>query len=401
MSVHVIVAAGGQGIRLGGDVPKQWLPLGAQPMLARTLAACAAADDVAGLVVVVPEGDRARAEQICADIADGRPWRVVAGGARRQDSVANGAAALSDEASVVLVHDAARPFVTGDVIARVADAARRHGAAIAGVPVHDTVKRVEHGGDGRWSLGSLAREELYLAQTPQGFRRDVFDEVIALGHEAQDATDEATLAERAGYRVEVVAGDPGNIKVTTAHDYAEALRRVGAGPASAPRATTPAPGAAIVRIGIGYDSHRFDPARALRLGGVSIPGVPGLAGHSDGDAVCHAVTDAVLGAAGLGDIGGLFPDTDPAWKDADSLGLLAAAHARVQAAGYVVGNVDIAVVCQQPKIGPVAASMRAALAGALGCSEAVVSIKGKTPEGTPALADALVVHASVLLTANR
>ncbi len=396
MSVYVIVAAGGQGTRLGGETPKQWLPLGARPMLGHTLSACAAAPDVAGLVVVVPESDIARAEQLCASLDLPCGWRVVAGGARRQDSVANGAAALPPEASVVLVHDAARPFVTVDVIRRVADAARDHGAAIAAVPVHDTVKRVEDAGERRWSLGSVPREELFLAQTPQGFRRDVFDEVVALGHRAEDATDEATLAERAGHRVEVVAGEPGNVKVTTAHDYVEAVRRVhgkSPGPLDATAVARPR-----LRIGVGYDSHGFDVTRALKLGGITVPDAPGLSGHSDGDAVCHAVTDAVLGAANLGDIGGLFPDTDPAWKDADSLALLREAYARVRAAGYAVENLDVVVVCRRPKIGPIAPSIRERLASALHCAPGAISIKGKTPEATPALADALVVHAVALLT---
>lgn len=388
MSVYVIVAAGGQGLRLGGDVPKQWLPLGGQPMLQRTIGACAASPEVAGLIVVVPEADRARAEEVCAAAGIGVPCRVVTGGARRQDSVANGAAALPASASVVLVHDGARPFLKSDVVARVTEAARRHGAAIAAVPVHDTVKRVEASGDGQWSAGSVPREQLVLAQTPQGFRRDVFDEVVALGHRQDDATDEATLAERAGYRVQVVAGDPGNVKVTTARDYADAEQRL-----AAQAAGPPAP----MRVGVGYDSHRFDASRPLRLGGVAIADAPGLAGHSDGDAVCHAVTDAVLGAAGLGDIGGLFPDTDPAWKDADSLELLREAFSRVRAAGYRLGNLDVVAICQRPKIGPIAAAMRTSLAGALDCTPEAIAIKGKTPEGTPALADALVVHVVALL----
>src|SRR5690606_24404002 len=150
------------------------------------------------------------------------------------------------------------------------------------------------------------------------------------------------------------------------------------------------------RIGLGYDSHRFDTGRTLKLGGITVPDAPGLAGRSDGDAVCHAVTDAILGAPGQGDIGGLLPDTDPAWKDADSLVLLRDAYARVAAAGHALVNLDIVVVCQRPKIGPIAASMRESLAAALNCAPEAVSIKGKTPEGTPALADALVVHAVAL-----
>lgn len=392
MSVYVIVAAGGQGTRAGGAVPKQWARLGARTMLAQSVEACASAPDVAGLIVVVPADRVEGVETDLADATHGKPCQVVAGGARRQDSVANGAAALPDDASVVLVHDAARPFVSADVIARVVATARRDGAAIAAVPVHDTVKEVEPGVS-PWCVGTLPRERIYLAQTPQGFRRDVFDEVVVGARLATEATDEATLAERAGYRVHVVPGDAGNVKITTADDL-EAARR---------RHETPARGASMMtstRIGTGYDSHRFDTSRPLKLGGVAVPDAPGLAGHSDGDALCHAVTDAILGALGLGDIGSMFPDTDAAWKDADSLDLLRQAARRVHDAGYQVGNLDAVVICQRPKIGPLAEALRNSLAGALDCAPDVISIKGKTPEGTPGLADALVVHVVALMTAR-
>jgi 2-C-methyl-D-erythritol 4-phosphate cytidylyltransferase/2-C-methyl-D-erythritol 2,4-cyclodiphosphate synthase len=355
-------------------------------MLAHSVGACAAVPEVDGLVVVVPADRLAEAHAELGPCTHGKPCVVVAGGARRQDSVANGAAALPEAASIVLVHDAARPFVTAAVVSAVIAGARESGAAIAAVPVHDTVKRVE-GDDVRWCAETLPRERIQLAQTPQGFRRDIFDEAVAIGSRAADATDEATLAERAGHRVRVVAGDVANIKVTTPEDLEVARMRM----AEATR------GARRMRVGVGYDSHRFDEGRPLRIGGVSVPGIPGLAGHSDGDAVCHAVTDAILGAAGLGDIGALFPDTDAAWKDADSLALLREAFGRVRAAGFRVGNLDIAVICHQPKIGPLAPALRASLASALDCTAEAISIKGKTPEGTPALADALVVHVVALI----
>ncbi len=390
MSVYVIVAAAGQGTRAGGNVPKQWMPLGGRSMLAHSVAACAGVSEVDGLVVVVPASQREAAEAEVAAASCGKPATVVAGGARRQDSVANGAAALPPDADVVLVHDAARPFVTPAVVQAVIAGARSSGAAIAAVGVHDTVKRVTQDETGAWWCHeTVPRDRVRLAQTPQGFSRQVFDEVIALGGAAADATDEATLAERAGHRVRVVEGDEGNVKVTTRRDLEAAMRRV---TAAGPQPT--------MRIGVGYDSHRFDAGRQLKLAGVSVPGSPGLAGHSDGDAVCHAVTDAVLGAAGLGDIGALFPDTDPAWKDADSLVLLREAFRRVQEAGYRLGNLDIVVICHRPKIGPLADALRRSLATALAGRPEDISIKGKTPEGTPALDDVMVVHVVAMVVAQ-
>jgi 2-C-methyl-D-erythritol 4-phosphate cytidylyltransferase/2-C-methyl-D-erythritol 2,4-cyclodiphosphate synthase len=310
----------------------------------------------------------------------------VAGGARRQDSVAAGLSAVPADADVVLVHDAARPFVTDAVIGRVIDATAGTGVAIAAARVHDTVKHVSIDGDTRWIDGTIPRDDLALAQTPQGFRRDVLDALLPAMTSPVEVTDEASLAERLGHRVQVVEGHPDNVKITTEEDLARARRALGAGASSS-----------ATRIGIGYDSHRFAEGRRLVIGGVHVPDARGLAGHSDGDAVCHAVTDAVLGAANLGDVGGLFPDTDPAFKDADSLALLRDAFARVQAAGWRLGNLDLVVICHRPKIGRIAEALRASLAGALATTPDCISVKGKTPEGTSALEDALIVHAVALL----
>jgi 2-C-methyl-D-erythritol 4-phosphate cytidylyltransferase/2-C-methyl-D-erythritol 2,4-cyclodiphosphate synthase len=187
--------------------------------------------------------------------------------------------------------------------------------------------------------------------------------------------------------VQVVDGHPDNVKITTEDDLVRARQAL----------TQGAERGSAARIGIGYDSHRFADGRRLVIGGVYVPEARGLAGHSDGDAVCHAVTDAVLGAAGLGDVGGLFPDTDPAWKDADSLQLLRDAFGRVQAAGWRLGNLDLVVICHRPKIGRLSEAMRASLASALASSPDRISVKGKTPEGTSALEEALIVHAVALL----
>jgi 2-C-methyl-D-erythritol 4-phosphate cytidylyltransferase / 2-C-methyl-D-erythritol 2,4-cyclodiphosphate synthase len=216
----------------------------------------------------------------------------------------------------------------------------------------------------------------------------VLDAVVALSRESDAATDEASLAERAGFRVEIVAGDPDNLKITTEADLGRAQ-----GLLQKPPQTS------AFRIGMGYDLHRLVEDRPLVLGGVRIPFERGLIGHSDADAVSHAVTDALLGAANLGDIGRLFPDSEPRWKDANSLRLLADAWTSVRAAGWTLGNLDIVVIAQEPKIGPHAESIRESLARVLDVAPAAIGIKGKTNEGLDAVGrgEAIAVHAVALL----
>jgi 2-C-methyl-D-erythritol 4-phosphate cytidylyltransferase/2-C-methyl-D-erythritol 2,4-cyclodiphosphate synthase len=383
MKVSVIIAAGGQGTRLGGAVPKQWLAFGGRTLLERSVAAFDAHPRVDEIVVVVPPG--ATDAPVPPTTT---PQRIVAGGARRQDSVANGFAAISADAEIVLVHDAARPFVTARVIDTVIDSISPYGASTCGAvvpvwPVFDTIKEVEAGGGTR-IVATPPRDRLFLAQTPQGFRREILAAAIDAGRNGASGTDEAMLAEQAGHAVHVVPGDEANVKITTAADL-ERARASAAPPA--------------FRIGTGYDLHVFAEGRPLILGGVRIPYDRGLRGHSDADAVCHAVTDAILGAANLGDIGRLFPDTDPRYKDADSLVLLADAAGRVRDAGWQVVNVDVVVIAERPKIGPHAPAMQASLARTLGVDPDAVAIKGKTNEGVDAMGrgEALAVHAVALI----
>jgi 2-C-methyl-D-erythritol 4-phosphate cytidylyltransferase / 2-C-methyl-D-erythritol 2,4-cyclodiphosphate synthase len=391
MHVAVIIAAGGRGTRFGGALPKQWLSLAGQTMLQRSVAAFDRHADVQEIVVVVP------ADVLDADAPTPLPptstsksMVYVAGGARRQDSVANGFAAVSPQAEIVLVHDAARPLVSDAVISRTIAAAAESGAAIAAVPVHDTVKRAVARGGHPFIAETLPRETLHLAQTPQGFRRDVLAAAIAQAGDA-DVTDEAGWAERAGYPVRLVVGDSDNMKITTERDLARA-EAILTNQMRAPQ----------MRIGNGYDLHRLVEGRPLILGGVQIPYERGLIGHSDADAVCHAVTDAILGAANLGDIGRLFPDTDPRWKDANSLALLADAHARVTAAGWRLVNVDVVVIAQTPKLSPYADAIRESLARALDTPADAIGFKGKTNEGVDAIGrgEAIAVHAVALLIAR-
>ena len=357
-SVWTIVVAGGSGARFGGL--KQYETLGSQRVLDWSVAAARAASD--GVVVVVPAADVARE-------------RGVAGGATRSESVRAGLAHVPSTATVVCVHDGARPFASSDVFGRVV-AAVTAGAdgAIPGVTVADTIKQVAADG---LVVHTPNRAELMAVQTPQAFRAEVLRAAYLAG---DAATDDAALVEAAGGRVVVVEGDANNRKITDPDDLAWARRHVvevkslEESPMSVP----------MIRVGQGFDIHRFsdDPTRPLVLGGVTFEGERGLHGHSDADAVAHAVTDALLGAAGLGDIGEHFPDTDPQWKGADSLALLRHAVTLVQEAGFVVGNVDCSVVCETPKLAPHRATMQQRLSEAAG---APVTVKGRRAEGLGAL----------------
>jgi len=392
--VTAIIAAGGRGARFGGDRPKQLLTLAGRPILQRSVDAFLHSDRITDIVVALPPELAAAPPAYLRGAA--KPIAIVEGGGRRQDSVANAFARAAERADVVAVHDAARPLVTADVIARTIDAAAEHGAAIAALPATDTVKR----GDARRVIvDTIPRTEIFLAQTPQTFRTAVLRDALlhaealakagALAGADGDATDEAMLAERAGHHVHLVEGDSRNIKITTPEDItvAEAILQRGARPASTGRA------------GTGYDLHRLVEGRALILGGITIPSERGALGHSDADVVCHALTDALLGAACLGDIGRHFPDTDGRWKDASSLDLLRRAVAMVAEQGLQVGNVDVTVILERPKISNHVEAVRAAVADALGVDVGRVSIKGKTNEGVDAVGrgEAIAAHAIALL----
>jgi len=387
MFVTAIIAAGGSGRRLGAAVPKQMIDIGGGTMLEHSVRAFFSHPRISEIVIVLPiEGEDNCVNFHAATEREGPPpaMNIVPGGPRRQDSVANAFDAVSPSADVVLIHDAARPFVSADLIDRTIDAALAHGAAIVAMQSRDTVKQVVNG----VIAATIPRESVYLAQTPQGFRRDVLAKAVAIGRGGVDATDEAALAEEAGYKVHVVDGDPGNMKITTMEDLDAARQRTGA--------------AGPQRIGTGYDLHRLVDGRPLIVGGVTLPSDRGALAHSDGDVACHAATDAILGAAGLGDIGRHFPDTDPRWKGADSIALLAEAARLVRDAGFETTNLDITVILERPKIKDAIEEMRARLAGALGIDAARVSVKGKTNEGVDAVGrgEAIAAHAVALLRSN-
>jgi 2-C-methyl-D-erythritol 4-phosphate cytidylyltransferase / 2-C-methyl-D-erythritol 2,4-cyclodiphosphate synthase len=383
MRVTAIIAAGGRGHRFGGDRPKQLVQIGGRPMLERSVAAFLAHPGVHEVVVALT---KSLADDPPAYLRDtSKPLRIVAGGARRQDSVANAFAAAAPASEIIVIHDAARPFASADLIARTIAAAVESGAALAAVQARDTVKEAGRAEAGHYVRRTLVREEIYLAQTPQAFRRDVLRDALALN---ADATDEAALAEQAGHTVRIVEGEATNIKITTPDDLAMAEAIASGGkPARTGRA------------GIGYDLHRLVGGRPLILGGVAIPFDHGLTGHSDADAVCHAITDAVLGAAAAGDIGRHFPDTDPRWQGASSLDLLRRAVEIVRLRGFEVGNVDASIIAERPKLAPYIDAMCANVAAALGLPADRVSIKGKTNEGVGELgrSEAIAVHAIALV----
>jgi 2-C-methyl-D-erythritol 4-phosphate cytidylyltransferase/2-C-methyl-D-erythritol 2,4-cyclodiphosphate synthase len=416
MHVTAIIAAGGRGQRFGATQLKQLLSVGGRPILQRSVDAFASHPSVDALVIALPQAivddppDYLRSSEALTGM--GKPVRLVAGGGRRQDSVANAFHAAGDATDVIVIHDAARPFASADLIARTIAAAAASGAAVAAVQSRDTVKLArplhERPSGPQGSLNgertvaeTLPRERIYLAQTPQAFRREVLQRALEIGaRDGVDATDEAALVELAGLPVSLVEGEASNIKITTPDDLPMAEAIAAQSALSDPQAARPLP-ARTGRAGTGYDLHRLVAGRPLILGGVTIPSERGALGHSDADVVCHAVTDAILGAAALGDIGGHFPDTDGRWKDANSLELLRRVVGLVAAQGLMVGNVDVNVILEAPKIRGYIEAMRASLAGALAIDVARVSIKGKTNEGVDAVGrgEAIAAHAIVLIRA--
>lgn len=347
-------------------------------VLERTLRAFNSHHSVASIVVAAGQQDIERVLQIASAFA--RVVAVVPGGDTRYDSVRNGLNALPADTEVVLVHDAARPLVNGALIDGVIATTLTHGAAVPGTPLSDTVKRASAQGIVRSTIprNSMHNGEaitgLTAVQTPQGAKIEILRSAYAAFDASQTrieaiATDEASLIEANGGTVAITPGDTNNIKITRSEDIALAERLL------APRET---------RTGFGYDVHAFasqESGRTLYLGGVAIPHEVGLEGHSDADVVLHAICDALLGAASLGDIGILFPNTDSAFKDVSSLKLLSAVQSRLTEAGWSIVNIDATAVAEAPKLMPYRDAMLAAISGELGIEVSRVSVKATTSEG--------------------
>lgn len=364
-----VIVAAGKGERFG-DTAKVLAPVGGRPALAWVLDAMEAAATVRDVVIVYG----AHTETPIRALVEGGAWpkvrTLVAGGAERQHSMANGVFAVADDLDVVLVHDAARPLVTPAIVDTCAREAREHRAAIVATPVSDTVKRVSNG----IVTGTVDRSHLWGAQTPQGLHRDLLVDLCRRALEGNTGfTDEASLAEAFDIPVRIVPGDRLNIKITHPEDVEiiDALLWARAG------------GSAMQwpRTGIGYDVHRFAGDRPLILGGIGIPFDKGLEGHSDADVLLHAVADAMLGAAALGDIGVHFPPSDEQWRGMDSGDIVRHAVGLLKEHGWQPVNIDATIIAEAPKVNPHVPAMRAGIAAMTGLPEDAISIKATTNEG--------------------
>ena len=361
-STVALIVAAGRAERFGGGVPKQYLPLAGRPVLRHSIETFLAHPAVDAVRAVIQPEHRALYDAATAGLALLPP---VDGGATRQRSVLNGLESLGELAPArVLIHDAARPLVDAKLIGRTLAALDRAAGAVAAVPVTDTLKRTD---DGRSVAGTVERAGLWRAQTPQGFR---YAEILAAHRAARDGafTDDAAVAEAAGLAVALVAASDDNLKVTTEADLERARRLLH--------------GAAVEwRTGSGFDVHGFGSGDAVMLCGVRVPHDRGLVGHSDADVGLHALTDAILGAIGAGDIGGHFPPNEPEWRGADSARFLAHAAGLVAARGGRLVHVDVTLICERPKIDPHRAAMVARVAGILGLAPDRVSVKATTTDG--------------------
>jgi 2-C-methyl-D-erythritol 4-phosphate cytidylyltransferase/2-C-methyl-D-erythritol 2,4-cyclodiphosphate synthase len=374
-SVYALVVAAGQGSRFGGPRPKQYLPLGGATILRHAVAALGEQGRIASVLVAIRPEDRALFDSSVAGLAVMPP---VAGGPTRQDSVRLGLEALAAYCPQrVLIHDGARPFPDQQLVDRVLDGLEKAVAAIPCLPLRDTIKRAEGG----MICETIDRSALWRAQTPQGFH---FDAILAAHRAAigRELTDDAAVAEAAGLVPLIVDGSEDNLKVTTEEDLAAAERLLAGRQGD-------------VRVGQGFDVHPFAPGDHLWVCGIRVAHGMSLAGHSDADVGLHALTDAVLGAIGAGDIGMHFPPSDPRWRGAASDQFLSHAADLVRARGGTVAAVDVTVICERPKIAPHRAAMVERIAAILGIRPDRVSVKATTTEklGFTGRAEGMAAHA--------
>ena len=399
VTTAALIVAAGRGRRVGGPLPKQYRTLQGRAVLGHSVLRFAAHPRIDRVRVVIDPADRPLYDDAVREsAAAGKLLAPVAGGASRQDSVRLGLESLAKAPpDRVLIHDGARPLVAAAVIDGTLDALDAHDGAIAALAVSDSLKQAAPGDALAVVTGSVPRENLWRAQTPQGFRYQAIldahraaaggaltDDTAAAGGALTDAaagggvlTDDAAVAAHAGLTVALTAGDEDNLKITTEQDFSRAERIMAAQGARAAAAET----ARETRVGMGFDVHRFGPGDHLMLGGVAVPHERGVIGHSDGDVVLHAIVDALLGAIAAGDIGTHFPPSDEAWRDADSTRFVAHALALLEQRGGRLCHVDVTLICQRPRIGPHRPAMVARLAAVLGLAPDRVSLKATTTEG--------------------
>ena len=364
-TVAAVIVAAGRGERAGADVPKQYRPIGGEPMIRATLRAFLAHPGIDFVQPVINPNDRDTYQHAIAGLEDVLP--PVAGGVTRQASVRAGLEALaSHRPGLVLIHDAARPFVSGALIDRAIGAGRTCGAAVPGIALADTVKSID---DRATVTETLDRSTLRIVQTPQAFSFNLILEAHrrAVAAQRESFTDDAALAEWAGQRVSVFEGEADNLKVTTGDDFARAeMTRLAA--------------LSDVRTGNGFDVHAFAEGDHVMLAGIRIPHSRGVTGHSDADVALHALVDAILGALAEGDIGAHFPPSDPQWKGAASDRFLAFACERVRKRGGAIAHLDVTVVCETPRISPHRDAMRAHIADIANVAIDRVAVKATTSE---------------------
>lgn len=385
-----VIPAAGFGSRMGADIPKQFLNLDGESILQKTVGKFLDHPAIRHIAIAVPSEYRPQAEQLFLESLPGsQKYRLIFtnGGATRQESVLAGMNVLPLEVDVVLVHDGARPMIDAGIIDRCLHGVLEHGAVIAGIPVKDTLKKVnrEH-----LIEATIDRSELWQAQTPQAAWKKLLDQAYRKAmQDGFTGTDEASLLEHAGIKVGVVMGSEKNLKVTRPDDLA---LLAGLLEKRAP-----------MKIGHGYDAHQLVKHRKLILGGVDIPHEFGLLGHSDADVLTHALMDAVFGAMGKGDIGKHFPDSDKQYKDINSLELLLHTVAAMHDQNLKLGNADLTIVCQKPKLAPYMETMRRNLAEICSVDPSAINIKATTTEkmGFTGRCEGISAHAVVLLISNR
>ena len=371
MSTAALIVAAGRGTRAGEGLPKQYRTVGGRTILARTLARFDATPGIDRIAVCIHPDDHDLLRRSIVEAGLSRQIAVVEGGAERAESVLRGLEALADDPpDKVLIHDAARPFVSARVIEAVVAALDEAPGACASIPIVDALRREDDGACGPL----IPREGVWRAQTPQGFR---FGAILAAHRANPDpkAPDDAEVARAAGLRVAIVESDADNFKITRPGDFARAERLLAA------EATLTETRPMETRMGTGFDVHRFGPGDHVMLCGVRVPHDCGFVAHSDGDVALHALTDAVLGAVALGDIGRWFPPSDPQWRGASSDRFLADALERAAALGFRPVNLDVTILCETPRIGPHAEAMRARIAAIAGIDVPRVSVKATTTEG--------------------